>query len=112
MTEVPGFFVPDAEGEEQALNIYGAIREFVAEQMDTQLSDRRVFELGYTHDRIHYTATVGDTQSLDDGPVIAILFDPARELYYVCTTNRGVVRGAPILVGVNLVHRSIDFPER
>ena len=53
MTEVLGFFVPDAEGEEEASGIYGAIREFVAEQMDTQLSDRRVFELGYTHDRIH-----------------------------------------------------------
>ena len=73
---------------------------------ETLLGEGFAIEAGVASIPTAFIATYGT-----GGPVIAILFDPARELDYVCTTDRGVVRGAPILVGVNLVHRSIDFPE-
>ena len=40
-----------------------------------------------------YNAEVGSPHGLNGEPVVAVLHEPQRSLYHVCTTNRGVVRG-------------------
>jgi hypothetical protein len=104
------FFVPEAENEEQAERVYQSVREFVAEQA-MPLDDRRIFSIKYTHDGTQYYAEVGQTHALNGERVIAILKARNYGLYYVCTPNRGVVRGGPILVGEHHTISTVDFAD-
>lgn len=56
-----------------------------------------------------YNAEVGSPHGLKGEPVVAVLHEPQRSLYHVCTTNRGVVRGGSILVGEGSVKSVEDF---
>ncbi|MTJ93888.1 MAG: hypothetical protein F8N36_13670 [Desulfovibrio sp.] len=108
---MPAFFLPAASDPEQAENAYSAIRQFVASQISGPLEDRRIFRLDYVHSGKHRIAQVGERESHEGAPVIAIFKQQNYPLYFVCTPDRGVVRGGPILVGENEVHSRIDFSE-
>ena len=53
-----------------------------------------------------YHVEVGKPDPRNNELVIAIL---KSNTYLVCTPNRGVVRGIPILVGQDKVERTTDF---
>jgi hypothetical protein len=103
------FFIPYAKDAEQQTEVYEGIRKFVSESMGADLSPRRIFSLTYRHEGKNYHAEVGQTHSLNGEPVIAILYEQMRDLYYVCTPNRGVLGDIPILAGAWCVERSVDF---
>jgi hypothetical protein len=103
------FFIPDIDDKEQEQRIYEAIRKFLAKKEGANLSDRKIFSLSYYHKgKIGY-AEVGMPSLANGETVKAILDEPSRRLYSVCTNNRGVIRGIPILVGYDEVEHVIDF---
>ena len=105
------FFVPHTKDDKQAEEVYSATRKFVAEQMGAKLSPRKVFRLEYVHNGKREQAEVGRENPVNHETTMVILFDPQRDLYYVCTPDRAVLRGGPILVGGNEVQEVVDFEE-
>ena len=99
-------FIPFAEDEEQAARVYDAIRKFAEESTGWQITDRKILSLSYVHDGKEYHAEVGKPEQVTGEVVIAIL---ESNTYLVCTPNRGVVRGIPILVGKHEVRSRVDF---
>lgn len=102
----PGFFVPFAENPEQAEEVYASVKAFML-KVAFKPSERRVYSVAYRHNGRDYVSTVG-VREPEGETVIAILeaFNPTP-LYMICTPNRGVVTGDPILAGD--VSRVIDF---
>jgi hypothetical protein len=93
------FFIPAAEDDAQAERVYSAIREFNGTTYP--LTDRRIFSMVYVHEGKTFYAKVGEPETRTRALVVAIL--ESERLYYVCTGNRGVIRGELIFVGVNEV---------
>jgi hypothetical protein len=100
------FFIPDVTDPQKAEEIWQATKAFAEQTLGWQVSDRRIFRIGYTHGGVSYTAEVGQPQrreespgrgrAVGDDPVLVILESNA---YLVCTPTRGVMGGMPILVG-------------
>ena len=103
------FFIPAAMDDANAEQIYSAIRQFLDQELGAAFSHDRIFRLGYVDERKEYRAQVGKLHPLNSEPVVAILFEPLRSLYHVCTTNRGVTRGMSILVGAHETRFREDF---
>lgn len=101
------FFVPEVASADQAMKIYQGIRTFVRDSSGAEISERRIQALRWRHDGQMCSAKVGGT--FEDQTVLAILYEPHRDLYYVCTPNRGVVRGLPMLAGGPSVIEVLDF---
>jgi hypothetical protein len=92
------FWLPHSQSPDQAETVYATIKEWVRTQAFPPADDR-IESVAYTHDGKHYIATVGQRDNLVGEEVIAI-FRPMSEQqpWMVCTPNRGVARGAPVLV--------------
>lgn len=98
MSEAPGFFIPFAETPEMGEEVYATIRATMAQEA-FQPTDRRIYRVAYQHNGRDHVATVGE-RDIDGETVIAILetYNPGP-VYMICTPNRGVIRGDPILAG-------------
>ena len=105
------FFIPAADSPEAVERVYSAIKQFLSEQAGATFSERRICFLRWWHDGKEYIAEVGKPTPFNGEIVVAILYehDPGRNLYHVCTQNRGVVRGMSILAGGAFVEDSADF---
>lgn len=105
------FFTPGIEKTDKAEEFCQGIRKFVVEQMDSRLSDRRVFSLTCFDSRKDVEVRVGKREPFEGGmgTVLAIFYYPPRNLYLVCTANRGDLRGMPYWVGGNEVRAVEDF---
>jgi hypothetical protein len=103
------FFVPGAKDPSQAEDIYEGIRKFNSEQMEAILSPRRIYRVSGVHDGKAFTATVGEPFERLREVAVAILLDTSRNLFFICTRNRGAVRGEPYLSGSNEIRDSEDF---
>ncbi len=103
------FFVPGAKDAAQAEEIYEGIRKFNREQMQATLSPRRIHSVAGVHDGKAFTATVGEPFERLREVVVAILLDTSRSLFFICTPNRGAVRGEPYLSGANEIRGAEDF---
>lgn len=103
------FFVPAANGAEHAEKVYEGIRKFNSEQMGTTLSPRRIYRIAGVHDGKPFTATVGEQFERLREVVVAVLLDTKRNVYFICTPNRGVLRGEPYLSGAHEIRDSEDF---
>lgn len=103
------FFVPAAKDAAQAEEVYEGIRKFNAKEMGASLSPRRIYSIGGTHNSKRFVATVGEPFESLGEPVIAILLDTSRNCYFICTPNRGVLRGVPYLSGSNEIDSVEDF---
>ena len=104
------FFIPHAKSEEEETKVYEAIKEFAKTNTSWEIKERRIFSIEYTHDGKRIYAEVGKKENLIGEEVIAILESGYLNVsvYLVCTPNRGVIRGMPILVGENAVY-IVDF---
>jgi hypothetical protein len=116
------FFMPCIEDAEKAEGRWRAIKAFAQDTTGWQVGDERIRRLEYVHDGKEWTAEVGEPHpyghppSWDYAPdltdprageyVIAILKSNAL---LVCTLNRGVERGQPILVGLDEVRQIEHF---
>lgn len=103
------FFIPAAESPEKEQEVYNAIKEFLGKELGASFSDRRVRVLRWVHEGTEHEAEVGKATAFNGEVVVAILYEPARNLYHVCTLNRGVVRGTSILAGEPSVTGCVDF---
>jgi len=95
-----------------ALEAYEAIKKHVAQVVGVRsFSDRRVRRIGFSHNAKQITAEIGKVMRMREisEEVFAILYEPDRNLYHVCTPSRGVLRGMSVLVGVDEVSLVEDF---
>ncbi len=103
------FFIPAAKNEQNAELLYSSLKKRLSQTVGTDFDDRRIYQLNFSHEGKDYSAKVGETTDFNHELVIAILHSPGRDLYQVCTPNRGVERGISILVGGHAVAFSSDF---
>ena len=99
------FFVPASTDDKNAEVIYDSIKQFNSPSRKT--TDRRILSIVWNHEGKTYRAEVGQSEPRTHDLVLAIL--ETDQLYYVCTVNRGGVRGEPIYVGVDEVASIVDF---
>jgi hypothetical protein len=110
---VASFFVPASKDDEQAEQVWQATKKFAEQQLGWKVSDRRIYSLSGLARAAQAgrrsgggSAVVGEIDERQDELVLVILESNA---YLVCTQNRGVARGDPILVGREEVQQVIDF---
>ena len=103
------FFVPAAKGGMEAQSVWKATKKFAEETLGWKISERRIFSIAYQHDGKEYYAEVGKPDPRIGEIVLVIL---ESDTYLVCTPNRGVLRGMPILVGRNEAEKIRDFQEQ
>lgn len=90
------FFIPLASSDEEAESVLDSTAKFTG----FPIPSPRIYSIAYRHNGIEMIATVGKEPNKyyqTAGPVIAILFRTG--CYAICTANRRVLRGEPILVG-------------
>lgn len=100
------FFIPAVKDEADAEMVWEATKKFAEEMLGWDISERRIFSIAYRHEGKDYHVEVGKPDPRSHELVVAIL---ESTTYLVCTPNRGVVRGIPILVGQDKVGKTIDF---
>jgi len=100
------FFIPHAKDEKQAEKVLQGIIKFAKEEIGWDITNRRIFSISYTHEGKKYHSEVGQIDDRVSEEVIAIL---ESHIYFVCTPNRGVIRGMPVLVGREEAKEIIDF---
>ncbi len=103
------FFLPHTSSPEQAEEVVRAVRLFLAEQ-GFPTRPRRFWKLAFRHNGEDYALEVGAMHPDLGEPVLLILEASSRPCYYVCTPNRGVLRGEPYLVGLPQT-RAVPFEE-
>jgi hypothetical protein len=100
------FFVPNMTTPEGIEHTYKAIKLSARETVGLNSTNRKIFKIGYTHHNKYHEAEVGKVTDANDEMVIAVLEVHA---YLVCTRNRGVVEGMPILVNMEETTSVEDF---
>lgn len=103
------FFVPGTKDEAQAQQIWDGTKKFTEETLSWKVSDRRIFSMAYRDNRENTFVEVGKPDPYDGEIVLVILESPGP--YLVCTLNRGVKRGIPILVGKDEAYKITDFEQ-
>jgi len=104
------FFLPGAQTSDQAERVYGKIVATI-EAARGPVSPRRIYSISYTHNGHSVAAMVGEIDPLQGEVIVAILRsgDGQSPCYYVCTANRGVVRGEPMVADGTWRTSAIDF---
>src|SRR5262245_41825132 len=92
------FFLPHAESAAHAEEIYASIRSFLWAQEGANCADWKIFRLLYREQGQLVSAKVGHRHPLSGEPVIAIVYEPGKDRYHVCTPTRGVITGRAIAV--------------
>jgi len=103
------FFIPVAGSKADEEEVYLAIKKFVEKQTGAFLSSRRVFNLTHREGQEEILAEVGMIYPTNGEQVAAILYEENWRLYYICTTDRGVGKGIPILCGEEDIISCEDF---
>jgi len=92
------FFVPHTASPEEAEEVYVAVRKFLNDN-GWPTADERYRRLSFRHEGKSYDLGVGERHPELPEEVLLILRAEGAQNYYVCTANRGTVRGAPYLIG-------------
>jgi hypothetical protein len=100
------FFIPDAANDSEAEEIYDATRKFARQTLGWPVSERRIRSIIFRDQNKIVKAEVGHTDPVTGEKVIAILDSTT---FLVCTANRGVSRGMPVLVGKHEVSEEAVF---
>ncbi len=98
-------FVPKVKDEKQSEEYYNGIVKYNKDIVG-EVSGRKIYSLTYKHNNKKYTAVVGENDEIENEPIIAIL---ESRTFLICTPNRGVIRGTPILVGHDEIISVEDF---
>ncbi len=106
MTTEIKFFIPKAKDDTQAQEVWKSVKKFAEETLDWEVSERRIFSITYHKHGKDYYVEVGKPDPRNGELVIAIL---ESITYLVCTPNRGVIRGMPILIGQSELENITDF---
>lgn len=96
------FFVPFANDEEQSERVYADIAQFVGVLLKDNA--KRIYSIAYSHNGKNMTAVVGkgcDPYYQETFPEVIAIFK--SNPYKICLRDRGVSRGAPILVNIDEV---------
>jgi hypothetical protein len=101
------FFIPHFPNPDEAEDFYAGIKK-VAPGPTTE---RRIYSIRYTYHGSEYQSVVGEQDPIENGLVAAILEGHIGSsfTYYVCTTNRGVIRGQAAMIGNTNVIEIVDF---
>lgn len=92
------FFVPHATDPVEAENVWSQVRAFIQKTTNyPAIKQRRVYHLEYTEGGKLRAATVGK------GQILIILESEHPPAYLICTPDRGVLQGEPILIGPDRV---------
>jgi hypothetical protein len=100
------FFVPATNTPQSAEDIWEGTVKFAKQNLGWNIADRRIFRIEYSHEGKSYIAEVGQSSQVNRELVLVILESNA---YLICTGNRGVLRGEPILVGKGEVRSVTEF---
>jgi len=102
------FFIPNIADEARAEEIYQSIVSFAKETLRWDIGDRKVFKIAFfdIEDKKDHVVEVGKRNDINGEVVIAILDSIT---YLVCTLNRGVKKGMPMLVGKKEVYAEEGF---
>jgi hypothetical protein len=100
------FFIPRTTDPAEAEKIYEASRTHCEQLTGWPTTKRSIYSVRYRHNGHEHLAQVGDWDNTD-GLVICIF--ETSQAFLVCTPNRGVLRGEPILVGRSDVSDIEDF---
>lgn len=112
MTE---FFVPIAEEmDETDEELLEAITMFLEDQSFGPFSEDRIESIEYMDPESRFDfdeveANVGDMLRTTGERVEAILYDEDRDEYLICTPNRGVTEGLPVVVDEDKVEEVFYF---
>lgn len=90
------FFVPTTKDDNQAEELYEVIKKSVQVTMGIDIGSQRIFALTCFKKGKEYQVEVGKPDPATGDTVMAIL---ESFTYLVCTPNRGVLRGIPVLYG-------------
>jgi len=101
------FFVPSTKDEAEAEKVYDILRRKLAAQHRYEASPDRIYELEYEETGHRSVLTVGKSD-FTLGEVVVAIFR-ADDRYLVCTPNRGLLKGQPMVVGDWLVLRTEAF---
>lgn len=123
-TDPPTFFVPHAEDADAA---WESLRQFGEQWLGRPLRDRKMYALGFVHDRIGYEARVGEPrhatkyrtargkvdynsppQHYDDGPEVVAIFQATEEggPFLIFDAGQGSSWNNPQIVGAQDVRGS------
>ncbi len=106
MTTEIKFFIPKAKDDAQTQEVWKCVKRFAEETLDWEVSDRRIFSIAYQKHGKDYCVEVGKPDPRNGELVIAIL---ESITYLVCTPNRGVLRGMPLLIAESELTDITDF---
>jgi len=106
MTETK-FFIPKAKDDAQAQEVWKCVKKFAEETLDWDISDRRIFSIAYQKHGKDYCVEVGKPDPRNGELVVVIL---ESMTYLVCTPNRGVLQGMPLLIAKSELTDITDFP--
>jgi len=101
------FFLPPQKDEKLKNEAYDAIKKFAKETTGWDITDRKIYNIKYRHEGKDYEAKIGERETRQGETVIAIL--ESTVTFLVCTPNRGVIRGMPMLVGKEEIISITDF---
>jgi hypothetical protein len=100
------FFIPTVGDPEKAEELYQATKKLAADTKGWSIVARRIRRITFWDRGKIVEAAVGGREPCESELVIAIL---ESENYLICTPNRGVLKGDPLMVGKRDVIDSEDF---
>ena len=104
---MPEFFVPHAESAEQAEKVWKATKKFLEQDGGYRVTERRLYAVNYSHNGRKYRDVVGGLSQLAGEEVLVILED--SNVFLICTKNRGVLRGGPVMAGRHWDAQETEF---
>jgi hypothetical protein len=99
------YFIPTAETAEQR----DSLRAAIAQRLGGAFGAERIYRLRYVQAGESYDVRVGEPHPVTRDPVLLILFENDRGVYFVCT-SRSLASGIPILVPLFEV-RDVEYFE-
>jgi len=104
------FQVHGAEDDEEAEEVWQGTRQWVEENRG-KVTDKRIYSIRYYDgdDDTTHEVSIGDPVPHVGEPAVAIYESEAKDMHLICTPNRGVIRGMPVMVGNHDVRSVTEF---
>jgi hypothetical protein len=106
---VTRFWVPAAGSDSAAEEVWQATLTFQRQQAPNWVFDQTRWEsLRWVHEGKKYATAVGEREPYTGETTLVIL---RSNTFCVCTANRGVLRGGPVLIGLEEVLEAVPFED-